>query len=27
VLLVDLYKVLTGHASEADLVMVREEQV
>ena len=26
VLLADLYKVLTGHASEADLVIVREEQ-
>ena len=27
VLLADLYKVVTGHASEADLVMVREEEV
>jgi TRAP-type C4-dicarboxylate transport system permease small subunit len=27
VLLADLYKVLTGHATEADLVMVREEEV
>ena len=27
VLLVDLYKVLTGRAGEADLVIVREEQV
>ena len=27
VLLSDLYKVLTGHASEADLVIVREEQI
>ena len=27
VLLADFYKVLTGHASEADLVIVREEQV
>jgi len=27
VLLVDLFKVLTGHATEADLVIVREEQV
>ena len=27
VLLADLYRLLTGHASEADLVIVREEQV
>ena len=27
VLLADLYKVLTGHASEADLVIVREEKM
>jgi len=27
VLLADLFKVLTGQVSEADLVIVREEQV